>query len=131
MRFRHVHVVPAQPRYSRGELGKRRLRDAFEVDFDRAGRRRAIRSAENDGRKTHRRVANDNLPAHDGAVAGRSDYESPDTFGRRHAEGTAVADLNLARAAVRRAGRKDRKSVVEGQSVAVRVELGGRRNIKK
>src|SRR3546814_16215402 len=59
--------------------------------------------------------------------------------GRRHrgldgggGAGAAVACRRLRHRADRiRRDRQDRKGVVQGKSVSVRVELGGRRNIKK
>src|SRR3546814_13364348 len=48
------------------------------------------------------------------------------------AEGAEGVDITLARAApAAELDAEDRKSVVEGKSVSVRVDLGGRRNIKK
>src|SRR3546814_14738986 len=70
-------------------------------------------------------------PDDDGAGAQRPQYRDRRQLRRRAGDGEAVVRR---RGGARRAdavgGEQDRKSVVSGQSVAVGVDLGGRRNMK-
>src|SRR3546814_18491936 len=74
----------------------------------------------------------------------RGTYRTSGTFGKNFADGRGNVALSLEYNRANMvtytdrpgltgafAGRRDRKSVVEGKSVSVRVDLGGRRIIKK